>query len=77
MTIDIGDARVAPGDIIRGDSDGVLVIPQNREDEVLDLAESIDAAEQAILAEVRGGNRLDQARKTHSYHMLQRRSDSK
>ncbi len=77
VTIDIGDARVAPGDIVRGDSDGVLVIPQNREDEVLDLAETIDAAEQAILAEVRGGNRLDQARKTHSYHMLQRRSDSK
>jgi len=77
VIIDIGDARVAPGDITRGDSDGVLVIPQGREDEVLDLAESIDAAEQAILAEVRSGSRLDEARKTHSYHLLQRRSGSK
>lgn len=77
VIVDIGDARVGPGDILRGDSDGVLVIPKNREDEVLDLAERIDAAEQAILAEVSNGSRLDEARAAHSYHLLQRRTGTK
>ena len=46
--VNIGDARVNPGDILRGDADGVLVIPQAHEDAVLDAAEDIDAVEQKI-----------------------------
>ena len=46
--VNIGDARVRPGDILRGDSDGVVAIPREREDEVLDTAEAIDAAEGRI-----------------------------
>ena len=46
--VNIGDARVLPGDLIRGDADGVVCIPASREDEVLDTAEQIDAAENQI-----------------------------
>jgi 4-hydroxy-4-methyl-2-oxoglutarate aldolase len=71
ITVDIGDARVAPGDILRGDADGVVVIPRQHEAEVLATAEGIRTAEEAIRKAVRGGKRLDEARKEFGYHHLQ------
>lgn len=73
VIVNIGDARVCPGDIMRGDSDGVIVIPRNREDEVLDVAERIEAAEGRIRDAIASGMRLDEARRQQSYHLLQRR----
>ncbi len=73
VPVTIGEARVAPGDIVKGDADGVVVIPQAHEDRVLDTAEAIETAEDAIRAAVRGGMRLDEARKQHKYHQLQTR----
>jgi 4-hydroxy-4-methyl-2-oxoglutarate aldolase len=70
----IGDARVSPGDIMRGDSDGVVVIPQEREDEVLATAETIHAAEMRIRDAIAAGKRLNQARSEQAYHLLQRKS---
>lgn len=75
VAVNVGDARVAPGDIVRGDSDGVIVIPRNREEEVLDVAEAIEAAEARIRQAVSEGVRLDEARRQQQYHMLQRRKD--
>src|SRR5438093_6651110 len=46
--VNIGDARIMPGDILRGDGDGVIAIPQQHESEVLRIAEEIDAAEEKI-----------------------------
>jgi regulator of RNase E activity RraA len=73
VPVNIGDARVGPGDILRGDSDGVVAIPRAREYEVLDVAEGIEAAEARIRALVESGVRLDEARRQQSYHLLQRR----
>lgn len=73
VIITVGDARVSPGDIMRGDSDGVIVIPQVREGEVLDTAEAIDAAEMRIRDAIASGLRLDEARQAQHYHLLQRR----
>jgi 4-hydroxy-4-methyl-2-oxoglutarate aldolase len=73
VVVTIGDVRVSPGDIVRGDSDGVVVIPQDREDEVLNTAEEIDAAEGRIRDAIASGMRLDEARKQQQYHLLQRR----
>jgi 4-hydroxy-4-methyl-2-oxoglutarate aldolase len=74
--VSIGDARVAPGDILRGDSDGVIAIPQVHEDAVLATAEAIDAAEKRIRDAIAGGMRLDEARQQQSYHLLQRKADA-
>jgi regulator of RNase E activity RraA len=74
VIINVGDARVKPGDLVRGDSDGVVVIPREREDELLATAEEIDAAEQRIREAVAGGMRLDEARKAQKYHSLQTRT---
>jgi len=69
--VNIGDARVFQGDILRGDSDGVLVIPQAHEDKVLTIAEEIDGVEAQIRAAVQGGKSLAEARQQHGYHHLQ------
>ncbi len=73
VIVTIGDVRVSPGDIVRGDSDGVVVVPGDREAEVLDAAETIHAAEMRIRDAIAGGLRLDEARKQQRYHLLQRR----
>ena len=74
--VSIGDARVAPGDILRGDSDGVIAIPQVHEEAVLATAEAIYAAEMRIRDAIAGGMRLDEARQQQSYHLLQRKADA-
>lgn len=76
VPVTIGEARVAPGDILRGDADGVIVIPKAHEDAVLATAEGIEQAENAIREAVRGGLRLDEARKQFRYHQLQTREQA-
>jgi regulator of RNase E activity RraA len=73
VPVNIGDVRVAPGDLVRGDADGVVVIPRDLEDKVLDTAEAVEQAENAIREAVRGGMRLDEARRQFKYHQLQTR----
>ncbi|HEV8413824.1 MAG TPA: RraA family protein [Bryobacteraceae bacterium] len=69
--VNIGDARVSQGDILRGDADGVVAIPQAHEDAILTNAEQIDAAESEIRRLVTEGNTLTEARATLGYHKLQ------
>ncbi|MCC2675782.1 MAG: diguanylate cyclase, partial [Ramlibacter sp.] len=73
VPVNIGGARVAPGDLLRGDADGVLVVPKQHEDVVLDAAEGIQQAEDAIRKAVREGASLREARVQHGYHALQTR----
>lgn len=75
VPVNIGGARVCPGDLLRGDADGVVVLPREHEDRVLAAAEEIAAAEDHIRAACRGGMRLDEARKAFKYHQLQTRSE--
>ena len=74
--VDIGGVRVLPGDLLRGDSDGVVAIPQAHELGVLEVAEEIHGAEDAIRAAVRQGSTLREARKAFGYHSLQTRKKS-
>jgi 4-hydroxy-4-methyl-2-oxoglutarate aldolase len=76
VPVNIGGVCVAPGDLIRGDADGVVVVPKSREDEVLKIAEDVTAAEARVREMVRGGMRMDEARKIVKYHDLQRPDDT-
>jgi 4-hydroxy-4-methyl-2-oxoglutarate aldolase len=71
VVVDIGDARVAPGDLLRGDADGVLVIPREHEEAVLAAAAEIDSIEQRIRALIDEGKTLAEARRQLGYHQLQ------
>jgi 4-hydroxy-4-methyl-2-oxoglutarate aldolase len=71
VTVNIGDARVNPGDLLRGDADGVVAIPREHEDAVLAAAEEIDRVEQQIRERIKNGKTLAEARAELGYHKLQ------
>lgn len=71
----LGGVRVRPGDVVIGDGDGVVVVPVEREEHVLDAAAEIERAEDAIREEVERGARLDEARARLGYFGLQRRRE--
>lgn len=71
--VDIGGIRVRPGDWVRGDGDGLVVCPAERIEEVLDVAEEVQAAEEAIRGEIEKGMDLRKAREKFGYHSLQTR----
>jgi regulator of RNase E activity RraA len=72
----LGTVRVRPGDILLGDADGVVVVPAEREQDVLDIATEIEQAEAVIRQEVQRGASLREARTRLGYHTLQTRRDA-
>lgn len=74
--VTLGDVRVCSGDLIVGDSDGVVVVPRARMQEVLTKALETRVVEERILAASLAGMPLAEARKQFKYHTLQRAADS-
>ncbi len=74
--VTIGGIRVRPGDILVGNSDGVLRIPRECETAVIEAAEDIEAVEEEIRAAIRAGRSLRDARRAHGYHALQTRNQT-
>src|SRR6478752_2044596 len=58
VPIGCGDAPVFPGDIILGDSDGVMVIPAHLADEITEEAHEMTAFEDFVTEEVRKGRSI-------------------
>ncbi len=73
VPVSLGDVQVTPGDIVLGSDDGVVVVPKDKEEEILSVAKSISEAEANLLGEAMKGTRLDDARKKYGYHNLQSR----
>lgn len=73
VPVSIGGIRVEPGDYLRGDGDGIVVVPERRVGEVLDIAEEIHGAEEAIRKALLDGASLREARASVGYHSLQTR----
>lgn len=71
----ISGVQVCPNDIILADDTGVVCIPDAVAEKVADIAESIEATEQAIIAEVKNGSTLKDARAKLGYHHLQTREE--
>jgi 4-hydroxy-4-methyl-2-oxoglutarate aldolase len=67
----IGGITVRPGDLLRGDINGVVVIPAERAEEIVATAESIQQTEDSIRAEIHKGADLREARARAGYHRLQ------
>jgi regulator of RNase E activity RraA len=68
--------RVEAGDWLRGDADGVVVVPAVAVDAVLAAAEEVTTAEDRIRAAVADGEPLLAARERLRYHDLQARTPS-
>lgn len=71
VPVAIGDTRVCPGDLVVGDADGVVVLPRVLEARILDVAEQVFAAEEAIRKLVAEGVSISEARARLNYHKLQ------
>jgi 4-hydroxy-4-methyl-2-oxoglutarate aldolase len=71
--VTVGGVQVRPGDLLLGDADGVIAVPPEITDEVAEICAVISAREEAILADVLAGGSIAQARRSHGYHLLQRR----
>lgn len=56
VPIMIGSVRVSPGDLIVADIDGVVVVPQDVEDDVIDKALEKVSAENIVLQEIDSGS---------------------
>ncbi|MEO7126500.1 MAG: fumarylacetoacetate hydrolase family protein [Nakamurella sp.] len=59
LTVSCGGATVQPGDVIVGDSDGVIVIPPALAEEVADAALAQEESDGWIAARVEEGHRLE------------------
>ncbi len=58
VTVQVGGVVVHPGDVVRGDASGVVVVAREHLDEVVALARAVDDRETAWLATIRGGASL-------------------
>jgi 4-hydroxy-4-methyl-2-oxoglutarate aldolase len=67
----LGTVLVHPGDVVRGDADGVVVIAAGEAEQVLEVATGIEEAEERVRAAVAAGERLTDARARMGYHTLQ------
>lgn len=76
VPVTVGQVRVRPGDVVVGDGDGVVVVPAEREQEVLAAALEIEAREEQIRRQVTDGVPLLEARTRLGYHRLQSRSSA-
>ena len=71
VPVAVSGVQVRPGDIILGDDSGVVCIPKEVAEKVLEIAKNIEAVEQKIIAEVTKGSTLKAAREKLGYHHLQ------
>ena len=74
--VTLGDVQVRSGDIIVGDDDGVVVIPQNHASAIIAVAAEISQKENAIIGDALAMKSLRSARSKHGYHSLQSSDDS-
>lgn len=71
VPVAVSGIQIKPGDIVLGDDTGVVAIPQERAEEVLELAKSIAKKEALIEKEILAGKTLREARSNVNYHHLQ------
>lgn len=71
--IEFAGVQVRPGDIVMGDRSGVVIIPQEKIEDVLTKAESFWQKEESMIAEIRAGHSMLEVDTKYSYEkMLQK-----
>lgn len=55
QTVTIGGVAVSPGDIVVGDSDGVVVVPAEKVDQVISRAHEIKRTEDVMMQKLKAG----------------------
>ena len=68
--IRIGDIQVRPGDIVMADINGIVIVPVEKLDEVLDTADQILQKEAAMVEELRKGASMIEVDKKFAYEQM-------
>lgn len=68
--VHLADVLVNPGDYIKGDESGIVVIPNRIIEQVIGKAENITMNEKLILKDVKKGIPLNKAREKYNYNFL-------
>jgi regulator of RNase E activity RraA len=68
--IRIGDVQVKPGDIVMADINGVVIIPVEKLDEVLEAAEEILQKEEAMVEELKKGVPILEVDQKYAYEAM-------
>lgn len=71
VPVAISGVQVKPGDFIMGDDSGVIALPQEKLEDILNFAEEIALKEAQNEAFIKSGLSLKEARSKVSYHKLQ------
>lgn len=74
VPVAMSGVQVCPGDIVVADDTGVVAVPYGRAEEVWKIATGIDETEREIIALVKEGKTLREARSLTGYHSLQTRN---
>lgn len=70
QVVRIGDVQVRPGDIVVADINGIVFIPEEKIDVVLDAAKEIQQKEDAMVAELRQGVSIIEVDKKYAYERM-------
>ncbi|MDX1488070.1 MAG: hypothetical protein R3268_07715 [Acidiferrobacterales bacterium] len=72
IEVELGGVKVRPGDFVMADDNGVLVIPRERVEEVLQIAKEYKTVEDLIVEAIREGEDPVEAHERVSYDVLTR-----
>ena len=70
MMIQFGGIQVRPGDIIMGDKSGVVVVPAEMMEQVLEKAEELYQKEEAMVAMIRSGKTMTEMDEAFQYERM-------
>lgn len=70
VMIQFAGVQVRPGDVVFGDRSGVVVIPQEKLEEVVAKAEELFQKEEAMIAEIRAGKSMLEVDNKFSYEKM-------
>lgn len=68
--IQFGGVQVRPGDVVMGDRSGVVVVPYERVDEVLDMSEELFEKEENMIREILASNDVLAVDKKFNYEQM-------
>jgi len=70
VPVQCGDIRVAPGDAVVADENGVIIIPASKARQVLEVGEKLVEIESAIIDDIKKGISATEAHGRHRYEDL-------
>lgn len=70
IEVQLGGTPVRPGDLVMADDNGVVVIPQERTDEILKIAQEVHTTETRIVEAIRSGENPIQAHEKVRYDSM-------